>query len=95
MALRWCELAHFEDLHQVVQVLDVAAVMPSKYIRLFAVDQVGHCIDPARVFNSCQPSVLCILLNLKYIAAFERVTVIAYAALHRLELAACLALLGW
>ena len=43
-----CELTHFEDLHQVVQVLYVAAVMPAKHVRLFAVDQVGHCIDPLR-----------------------------------------------
>ena len=37
---------------KVVQVLDVAAIVPSKYIGLLAVDQVSHCLNPSRIFYS-------------------------------------------
>ena len=49
-----------------VQVLDVAAIMPSKYIRLLAVDQVSHCLDPAWTCDGCQSSVLSLLNNLEH-----------------------------
>jgi hypothetical protein len=32
------ELTHFEDLLEMVHVLDVAAVMPTKYIGLFRIN---------------------------------------------------------
>ena len=94
MTLGWREFTHFEDLHQVVQVLDVAAVMPAKHVRLLAVDQVGHGIDPARIFNSCQPPVLCILHNLEDVTTLQGIAIITDAARHSLKLAACLALFG-
>ena len=63
-----------------IQILNIAAVMPSEDIGLFAVDQVGHCLDPVRALDGFQPSILCILNYLEHVAAFERVTVEAYAA---------------
>ena len=36
--LAGCELTHFEDLLEMVHVLDVAAVVPSKDIGLFRID---------------------------------------------------------
>ena len=76
MTLGWREFTHFEDLHQVVQVLDVAAVVPSKHVRLLAVDQVGHGIDPARIFDSCQPPVLRILHNLEDVTTLQGIAII-------------------
>jgi len=69
--------------------------MPSKYIGLFTVDQVSHSLDPARVLQRSQPSILCILNNLEDVTTFERVTIKAYAARDLLELAAGLAFFGW
>ena len=94
MTLCWRELAHFEDLHQVSFVLNVAAVMPSEDVRLFTVDQVRHGVNPAWVLQCCQTPVLCILNNLEDVTTFERVTVKAYAARDLLELAASLAFFG-
>ena len=68
--LAGCELTHFEDLLEMVHVLDVAAVMPSKYIWLFTVDQVSHCLDPVRILDGVQPSILCILHNLEDVTTF-------------------------
>jgi len=68
--------------------------MPSKYIRLFAVDQVCHGFDPVRALQRFQPSILCILNNLTYITAPERITVKADAVRDLLELAASLAFFG-
>jgi hypothetical protein len=68
--------------------------MPSEYIRLFAVDQVRHCFNPLRAFDSCQSPVLSFLNNLEHVTTFERVTIKAYAALHLLELAASLTFFG-
>jgi hypothetical protein len=78
----------------VLRVLDVAAVMPSKYIRLLTVDQVSHCFNPRWLLNSFQSSILCILNNLEDVTAFERITVEAYRTGDRLKLAASLAFLG-
>jgi hypothetical protein len=77
-----------------VQILDVAAVMPSEDIGLLTVDQVGHGVNPLRGLYSCQPSILCILHNLEDVTTFECITVIAYAALHCLKLASGLAFFG-
>ena len=77
-----------------VQILDVAAVMPSEDIGLLTVDQVCHCLDPVRTLDSCQPSILCILNNLEDVTTFERVTVKAYAARDLLKLAASLTFFG-
>jgi hypothetical protein len=77
-----------------VQILDIAAVVPSEDIGLLAVDQVSHCLDPERALQRFQPSVLCILNNLEDVTALERVTVEAYAARDLLELAASLAFFG-
>jgi hypothetical protein len=68
------ELTHFEDLLEMVHVLDVAAVMPSKHIRLLAVDQCCHCFDPLRVSYCLQALVLRGLYNSENIAAFLSVT---------------------
>jgi hypothetical protein len=68
--------------------------MPSEYIRLFAVDQVRHCFNPLRAFDSCQSPVLSFLNNLEHVTTFERVTVEAYAARDLLKLGACLAFFG-
>jgi hypothetical protein len=48
VTLCWRELAYFVNLFKVIQVLDVAAVMPSEDIRFFAVDQVRHGFNPLR-----------------------------------------------
>jgi hypothetical protein len=62
----------------VVQILDVAAVMPPEYIWLFAIDQVSHCLDPGWVLDGCQPAVLGILDNLEDVTTFERITIITH-----------------
>ena len=77
-----------------IDILNVAAIVPSKYIWRFAVDQVRHRGDPGWVLDGVQPSILGILHNLEDVTTFERVTVEAYAALHCLKLAASLAFLG-
>ena len=63
---------------KVIQILDVAAVVPSEDIGLLAVDQVSHCLNPFRALNSCQPSILCILNNLEYVTTFECITIITH-----------------
>jgi hypothetical protein len=70
VTLRRRQPAYLINLLQVLLVLDVSAVMPSEYIRLFAVDQVGHRLDPVRALDGCQPSVLCILNNLEHVTTF-------------------------
>ena len=70
------ELTHFINFVKVIQILDVAAVVPSKYIWFFTVDQMRHCFNPARVLDSCQTAILCILDTLKSVTALERITVI-------------------
>ena len=67
--------------------------MPSKYIGLFAIDQVCHCGDPVWTCDGLQSSVLCILNNLEDVTTFERVTVITDRDRDLLELAASLAFL--
>ena len=76
MTLRRGQPAYFINFFKMIQILNVAAVMPAEYIGLLAVDQVRHCLDPVRALDGFQPSVLCILNNLEDITAFERVTVI-------------------
>ncbi len=68
--LRWCELTDFEDLLEMVHVLDVAAVVPSKDIRLFAVDQCCHRLDPVRVLYCFESLILSFLYNFKNITTF-------------------------
>jgi hypothetical protein len=68
--------------------------MPSKDVRLLAVDQVCHCLDPVRSLDGCQPSILCILNNLENVTALERVTIKADAAWDLLKLGASLAFFG-
>ena len=90
-----CQPAYFINFVKMVQVLDVATVMPAKHIRLFTVDQVCHCCDPLRVLDGCQPPVLCILNNLEHVTAFERITVIAGAAFYPPELGPGFTFFGW
>jgi hypothetical protein len=92
MTFSWRQSTDFINFFKMVQVLNVAAVMPAKHVRLLAVDQVRHCLDPVWALQRCQPSVLCILNNLEDITTFERVTIITDAALYSLKLAASLAL---
>ena len=68
--------------------------MPAKYFWLFAVDQVGHSLDPVWALDSCQSPVLCILDNFKHVAALHCVTVEADRAWDLLELGAGFAFLG-
>jgi hypothetical protein len=94
MTLCWRELTDFVNFFKMIQILDVAAIVPSKDIGFLAVDQVSHCFNPVRALNSSQPSILCILNNLEDVAALQSITVEAYAARDLLELAACLAFFG-
>ena len=89
------ELADFINFVKVIKVLDVSRVVPSEDIGLFTIDQVNHCLDPSRVFNTCQPSILCILDNFKNITTFKSVAIVAGTAFNLPELGACFAFLGW
>ena len=77
-----------------IDILNVAAIVPSKYIWLFAVDQVRHRGDPGWVLDGLESSILGILHNLEDVTTFERVTVITDRTRDRLKLAASLAFLG-
>ena len=94
MTLCWRQSTDFINFFKVIQVLDVAAIVPSKHIRFFAVDQVRHRGDPGWVLDGLESSILGILHNLEDVTTFERVTVITDRTRDRLKLAASLAFLG-